>query len=155
MKLIVATALLLCGSAFAANAETFTFHSTSHVVNSVMVTDDTMGQIGAVFNEGQAEGIYSTGEKLGSNSSCVAWTPQPGGPFTQQGACTYTETNGDKASIAFSCASDMKTGVGDCWGALHGISGRHAGKTGTISWHQTLDTDGKTGMAVGIGMWND
>jgi hypothetical protein len=155
MKIIVASTLLLCASVVAANAESFTFKSTTHTVNSIIVSDGMAAPLGAVFGEGLGVTTEASGKTSNSTSSCASWTTPPGGLFTLSGVCTFSDNAKDQASIAFSCQTDMKTNVGDCWGGLRGISGRYQGKTGTISWHQQGGPDGKTGTAVGVGMWND
>ena len=155
MKILLASTLLLAGSAIAAHAQSFTFTSSTHTTNSLMISDGGTMQ-GAVFGEGMGEATYSNGAKTESHSTCASWTPAPGGPFSVTGVCTYTEKGDDKASIAFSCINDAnKKNESDCWGGLRGISGRYAGKTGTISWHQKADAGDKGGTAMGTGMWND
>jgi hypothetical protein len=155
MKLVFTTAFLLCAVASAANAETFTFKSTSQNLNSINVATGATTFVGAGFSENESQGVYASGQKTNTKGTCAGWSAPVGSQFTNEGACTYTEGASDKASIVFSCVSDAKTGASDCWGALRGISGRHMGKTGTISWHQTNSADGKTGAAAGTGMWND
>ena len=155
MKLVFTTAFLLCAVASAANAETFTFKATSHNLNSINVATGATTFVGAGFNEGESQTVYASGQKTTTKNTCAGWGAPAGSPFTDEGVCTFTEGANDKASIVFSCVSDAKTGAGDCWGALRGVAGRNMGKTGTISWHQTNNADGKTGTAAGTGMSND
>jgi hypothetical protein len=111
--------------------------------------------VGAGFTEGQTQMIYASGQKAAQTFSCAGWSAAQGSRFTDDGVCTFSEGANEKGSIIFSCVSDAKTGAADCWGGMRGVAGRNMGKTGTISWHQTNNPDGKTGTAVGTGMWND
>jgi hypothetical protein len=155
MKLAFTTAFLLCAAAGMANAETFTFKSTSHTLNSISIATGTGTNIGAGFNEGESQVVYSSGQKATSKTKCAGWSAPVGSQFTDEGVCTLTEGANEQSSIAFSCIADMKAGAADCWGALRGTAGRNKGKTGTISWHQTNNPDGNVGAAAGTGMWND
>jgi hypothetical protein len=155
MKLVSATAFVLFAAAGSANAETFTFKSTITTVNSLSVTTAAKTVVGAGFNEGETQVAYALGQKATQKYTCAGWSAPMGSQFTDEGICTYSEGANDKASILFSCVSDAKTGTGDCWGGLRGTAGRFMGKTGTVSWHQTNNPDGKTGAATGIGMWNE
>ena len=140
--------------ASAASAESFTFKSTSHVANSVVVDTGTPPGIADIFNTGEATIVYDTGNKEANTSSCASWTVPPGTAFSSNGICTFATKKGDQGTIIFGCRDDNANHTSDCWGGLRGTAGRFTGKTGTISWHQSLDADGKTGMATGVGMWN-
>src|SRR5580704_6810808 len=82
MKIIAASIMLLCASAASANAESFTFKSTTHTVNSVIVSDGMAAPLGAVFGEGQGVTTEASGKTLNTTSSCASWTTPPGGLFT-------------------------------------------------------------------------
>jgi hypothetical protein len=140
--------------ATAASAASFTFTGTLTSTDSLMVNTGEPTPIVAGFSTGASSAVYSTGEKRTSKSTCAAWTVPPGTPFTSNGICTFTESNGDQSSIIFGCFDDNKTGASDCWGGLRGISGGTTGQTGTIVWHQVRSTDGKTGNVNGTGQWN-
>lgn len=153
MKLIFASAVLLCASITAAQAESFTFEATATITNAVMLTSGP-APYGATMSKGTSQVTYASGKKATNNFTCAAWTTPPG-VTNQNGACLFSESAEDTASIASACAVDAKTNMADCWGQLRGISGRYKGKTGTISWHGTISADQKTGKSVGTGMWND
>jgi len=140
-----------------ANAESFTF--TTKIAapsNSVMITEGMPKPVGAIFGNSESITTYADGRKVANTASCAQWTLRPGSSdFDTNGVCTYTEKNGDVASILFGCILDTKTQQGDCWGGLQGISGSRKDKTGTISWHSVSSADGKSGTATGVGRWND
>jgi hypothetical protein len=155
MKLAFASGLLLCAVAGTAAAETFAFKSTSTIVNTINVATGPSSAIGAEFNEGTSQVTYAAGTTTTTKNKCVGWSAPPSSGFTTNGVCTFSEGAGDEASIQFSCQADAAAKALDCWGALRGVTGKRAGKNGTISWRQMTNPDGKTGTAAGTGMWND
>jgi hypothetical protein len=148
---IVAVALVF--APVGANAQSFTFKSKSHATDAVSVNS---GQtvITDVISKSDATITYETGEKEANATTCANWTSPPGTPFTSSGICTFVTKSGGKGTIVFGCQDYAKTNISDCWGALRGTAGRFKGKTGTISWHQTVEADGMTGNDMGTGMWN-
>jgi hypothetical protein len=155
LKIGIASLALGC-IASVANAGTFTFTSTSHTANSLTVSEGMTTPVSANFITGEGVTTYAGGQKVDSTSSCAGWTVAPGTtPFNSNGICTFTEKNGDKATIVFGCIDNMKTQQSDCWGGLRGTAGSRKDKTGTISWHGHPSADGKAGMAAGTGQWND
>jgi hypothetical protein len=155
MKIIFASLLLIGVSTVAANAETFTFTSTSHTVNVIAAPVAGGSTVGATFGTGKSATVYASGKKTSTTNECASWSTPPGSQFQVSGICVYTEGKDDKASLAFTCANGKSNTSGDCWGSLTGMAGRYTGKTGTISWHQSSPDGGKSGMAAGTGMWND
>jgi hypothetical protein len=138
-KTLIGSALVFC-AAGAVGAETFTVTSNTRTTNSINIDTGATTTAGAAFNEFDSQGVYASGQKTTSKGECAAWSTVPGSQMTTEGVCTYTEGASDKASIEFGCVDDIKASTG---------------KTGTISWRQTLSSDGKTSKAVGVGMWND
>jgi hypothetical protein len=157
MKLILASAMMLCASSLAAYADSFSFSSTSHTVNQLSAMVPGGGKpVLAAFSNGSATNTYASGKQTKSTSTCAFWTAEPGSQFTFVGACNVTEEGGDQSSIAASCAAANNAQTeGDCWGVMMGTSGSHKGKSGTITWHQKAGADDKSGMAWGVGQWND
>jgi len=156
MKTILATALLLGVSCISANAQSFSFQSTSHTVNSLTAQVSMGKPVLAAFSSGSSTNTDSTGKKSTTTSNCAFWSAEPGSQFTFVGACNVKESNGDESSVVASCvATNAAQTEGDCWGGMTGTAGLHKGKTGTISWHQKPSADNKTGMAWGVGQWND
>jgi hypothetical protein len=155
MKTLFAAALLLGASGAAANAETFTFHSTGTVVNQV-VAQPPGGEkpVVAVFLVGKTTNTWASGQTSKNDYSCANWTSTPGSIFDTYLACTFTDTNGDKASLIAGCDNNKDMTEGDCWGGLNGLDGPHKGKTGTMAWHSKNNADGKTGDSWGTGQWN-
>lgn len=137
----------------AAHAESFTFKSKSHAIDAVSIGSG-QNQIVDVISKSDATITYENGTKEENATTCANWTIPPGTPFTSNGICTFVTKSGGKGTIEFGCRDDAKTNTSDCWGALRGDSGRFKGKTGTISWHQSLDATGMNGNDVGTGMWN-
>jgi hypothetical protein len=152
MKSGFSAGLLICALAGSAAAETFTFNSTSTTVNSISVATGPSDAIGAGFIEGQSQVTYASGRRGTTQNKCASWSAPPASGFSVNGLCTFSEGDGEEATIQFSCQTDA-TGQ-DCWGALRGVSGKRSGKSGTISWRQSANPDG-AGAAAGTGMWND
>ena len=155
MKLAITSAFLLCAMVGTAAADTFTFESTSTTSKMINVATGASTAAFANFIEGQSQVKYASGKTTTTKNECAAWSTPPGDQFTTSGVCKFSEGANNEATITYTCLADMKTGVGDCWGGLRGVSGSRAGKFGTISWHQTQSPDSATGVAVGTGMWND
>jgi hypothetical protein len=153
VKFALASAMLLCASSLAAHADSFTFTSTSHTVNSLTVSDGGKPVV-AAFSSGSAAIVSANGSKANNTSNCAFWTAEPGSQFTYEGACTTTEPNGNQSSIVASCVGSTGPQIeADCWGGMTGLAGTYKGKTGTISWHQK--GDGQSSKAWGVGQWND
>jgi len=155
MKLVITSAVLLCAFAGTAAAETFTFKSTSTNTKSINIATGASSGIGATFNEGESQVMSDSGKKSTTQNECAAWSTPPGSQFTTTGVCKFSEGGSNEATITFTCLADAKAGSADCWGGLRGVSGTRVGKNGTISWHQTQNPDGVSGVAAGTGMWND
>jgi len=154
MKMILVSAVLLC-AAGVTQAETFTLTSTSKALQSINVPTGAGTSSGAGFNEFTSQVTFASGRKATTKGNCAGWNAPASSGFTTEGVCKWTEGN-DEATMQFSCAEDMKTNTADCWGGMRGgATGRYAGKTGTISWHEKFSPDTNTGTAVGTGMWND
>jgi hypothetical protein len=155
MKSILISLLLVGASALAAQAETFTFTSvgtTQNAINAPVLGDKP---VMAVFIETKATITYASGKAATNLGHCASWSTTPGSTFEIDGACVDTESNGDQDSIVYGCDyADKERTKADCWGYLTGMSGGLAGKSGTISWHQSISPDGK-GAANGVGQWNN
>lgn len=137
-----------------ASAESFTFTVTNAPKDQIVAM--TPGKpIAAGFFTSTAKAVYAGGKTSTSNADCAQWSTPDNAIFQGSGVCVYTEANGDKASIVFSCAfTTPDQAEANCWGALTGMAGSRAKKLGSITWHSKMSTDGK-GSAVGVGMWND
>jgi hypothetical protein len=154
MKHLILAAILAGGTALAAHAETFTFTGTSTLSNALSVTPAGGKPVEAAFNTGKGQTIMASGKKLDTTNTCAAWSAMPGGIFDELGMCTFTDATG-AGSILFGCNLNNKDMTGDCWGGLWGTGGAYTGKRGSISWHNTLAADGKTGASAGTGQWNN
>jgi len=109
----------------------------------------------ASFITGTSETTYASGKKDSNTFSCANWSTEHSSIFKAEGACTFTNQNGDKASIVSGCDYTNKDQTeSDCWGGLMGLTGSITGKTGTMAWHSVVNPDGKTGSAAGTGQWN-
>jgi hypothetical protein len=155
MKLAFGSGALLFAVAGIAVAETFTFESTSTTVNTINVATGPSSAIGAGFSEGESKVSWGSGATTTTKNTCAAWSAAPSSGFTTQGVCNFSEGANEQASIQYSCQGDAAMGAANCWGALRGVAGQRAGKSGTIAWRQVANPDGNTGRAMGTGMWND
>lgn len=156
MKTLLAAVLLLGASSAAAKAETFTFSTTSTATNQIIAAVANDKPVVAAFATGSGQNVYASGKKTTDTFNCANWSATAGSIFQTYGACVYTELTGDQASIVIGCDFTNKAQTeADCWGGLTGTVGSVANKTGTISWHQKLGADGKSGTASGTGQWND
>ncbi|HEY2662237.1 MAG TPA: hypothetical protein VGI79_21150 [Caulobacteraceae bacterium] len=156
MKTLLLSILLLGASAATANAETFTFTSSAQTTNLLVVPVAGGNPVISQFSTGTSATTYASGKKSTTTNNCAGWSAAPGSPFTATGICIFTEANGDKASIQWSCiATNKEQTAANCWGGLTGMAGARENKTGTITWHQWPNADGKTGAASGAGLWND
>lgn len=156
MKAVILALLLASASTLAANAESFTFTSTSTVQNAVVALGSDGKPVTAVFIAGQSKAAYASGKATTNSFTCANWSATPGSIFDSYGACTFSEPGGDNASMIVGCDYSNKDQTeGDCWAALNGLDGPHKGKTGTMSWHNKNNMAAKTGTAAGTGQWND
>ena len=90
MKTLFVAALLLGASGVAANAETFTFHSTGTAVNQVVAQTPGGGKpVAAVFLAGKITNTWASGQT--SKNDCANWTSTPGSIFDTYLACTFTD----------------------------------------------------------------
>jgi hypothetical protein len=150
--------MLLGASGVAAQAETFTFTGTGGAPTAQITAPFIGGPkpVQAVFGPSTSQAIYASGAKTTSTSNCASWTTPPGQTFEVNGACLYTESNGDKTSIVFGCDfANKEQTASNCWGYLSGMAGARLNKTGTMSWHQALAADGKSSTFSGVGQWGD
>ncbi len=155
MKIIFTAATLLCASAITAQADSFTFSGTGQITDQVMVpVAGSTAPVGGAHGTSTFTAMFSSGRSLKAKAECAQWTAQPGSMFSGEGACSDTDSDGTW-STAFSCAGDLKSGSGDCWGRLTGITGKYVNKVGTVVWHSTSSNDGKDLSFSGTGMWND
>jgi len=156
MKTIIFALLALGVSYSAANAETFTFSSTSTLGDAVTAVMADGKPVTAAFLSGKSQATYASGRSTTNTFQCANWSAAPGSVFDAFGACTYVEAGGDTASIVVGCDYTAKDqSQSDCWGALSSQDGPHKGKSGTIAWHAKLNADGKTGVSTGTGQWDD
>jgi hypothetical protein len=154
MKPIILAALLLGGSALAANAESFTFTGSGTTINAMSVTAPDGSAVVAAFNSGKAQLTYASGKTVTSTSTCEQHsTPPPVGVFQQMGECNLTDPTGN-SSILFGCNPSKDKAAANCVGGLWGTAGAYAGKSGTLSWHATSSADGKSATFTGTGQWN-
>lgn len=153
MKLILIAGAALLASTSLASAEAFTFTSKGAVTNAVAAPGPGGTPTGASFATTESETTWASGKKSNAKGNCATWSAPPGGALTLNGACTLTDADGGYAA-SFACAPmDKKNTVAHCWGGLTGTSGKHQGKSGTVSWRTTLAADGKSNTAVGSGQW--
>ena len=155
MKALILTIILAGGAAVSVHAESFTFTSTSTLGDMVVAPNAGGPPIVAAFVTGTSATTFASGNKGTNTFSCASWTADKTSVFKTYGACTFTDQTGAKASIVSGCDYTNKEQTAqDCWGALTGLTGAAAGKTGTISWHAVNNADGKTGSSAGTGQWN-
>ena len=156
MKTLILSALLLGGSAFAAQAESFTFTSKSTTTNSIIAPLPDTKPVVAGWLTTSGQTVYASGKTEASTGDCDQWTTPPGSTFQGNGVCALTTSAGDKYTIVFGCDfANKEMTEGACWGGLNGISGAHAKKLGVLSWTFKTNADGKTGGATGTGQWGD
>ena len=156
MKILLVSVLMVGVSALAAQAESFTFTSTSTLLNSAAFAAPGETPVLAAFVDSKSKTTYAGGKVETNDASCASWSAPPASIFQTNGVCNFTTAGGEKASILFGCNPRSKDQTeSDCWGGLLGVTGARAGKSGTISWHQKLNADGKGGAANGVGQWND
>jgi len=135
--------------------ETMTIKTTIRFGEAVSVNTGSNTMAGGGVSESDSQVVYSSGQKATQKVKCAGWSAAPGSGFTDEGVCEFSEGANDKGTVQFSCIGDAKTRAADCWGAVRGVAGRFAGKTGNITWHQVNSADQKTGTANGVGFWND
>lgn len=153
MKLILIAGAALLASTALANAEAFTFTSKGTITNQVGAPGPGGMPTGASFSTVESATTWASGKKTTAKGSCATWSAAPGGALSVNGACTLTDADGGYAA-SFACAPMDKTNtVAHCWGGLTGTSGKHQGKSGTVSWRTTQAADGKSNTAVGSGQW--
>jgi hypothetical protein len=156
MKTFLLAMLLASASAVAAHAESFTFTATNTASNQVggPMADGT--PVAAGFSTGASHTTWASGQKSTTTSTCAVWTNAPGAQFPTSGVCDYSESTGDKVRLAFSCQSTNKEQTqSNCWGALSGMAGPHAGKAGTISFHTWGGAGSPSSHSSGAGVWPD
>jgi hypothetical protein len=148
-------ALLLGLSATAAQAETFTFTSSFTSVSQIAVpVAGSKSMFLATRNLSTL--TYASGKKTTLSGTCAGWSAPSGSTSAVTGICTFSEDAASEATASISCNwTDAKQTQADCWGQMTGMSGHWQGKTGTISWHQIIGSDGKGGTSSGVGMRND
>ena len=154
----ILAALAALGAASAASAESFTFTSTSKPGTLIVGATPAGTPVTAGTFTATAKATYASGKAVTSTADCAQWSTFDDPRFQIGGLCVYTESSGDKASIVFSCsATKPDQSEANCWGALTGMAGSRAKKTGTISWHATAGAGGagSGGSATGVGLWND
>lgn len=155
MRTLLLSILLLGASAVTANAESFTFTSTSTGSNQIVAPITGGKPVTSGSLAGTSQVTYASGKKTTNTFNCNNWSTPPGSLFQGNGACLFSEPGGNQASIVSGCDFTNKDqSESDCWGALTGMAGAWANKTGTISWHAKTSADGKTGTASGTGQWN-
>jgi len=155
MKTLLLATLIALGAAPAANAESFTFTSTSALQNGIVVPVQGGKPVEAAFISGTSKATYASGRATTSTFQCASWSSTPGSIFDAYSACTYTE-GGANATILAGCSfTDAARTESDCWGAISGLDGARKGKTGSMTWHARPSADGKTGVSNGVGQWND
>ena len=87
MKTLILSALLLGGSAVAAQAETFTFTSTSTTTGAIVapISDQKPVTAGWLTSSGQT--VYASGKTETSTGDCDQWSTPPGSTFQGNGVC--------------------------------------------------------------------
>jgi hypothetical protein len=154
MKTIILAALLVGGSALAAQAETFTFSGTTTSVNSVSVTSPRGTRTGGGYSESRGTVTYAGGKTVESAARCVGWSGPPGDIFSH-GVCNLTDSAGTN-SVGFRCLPDAKmTNEQSCVGGIWGTGGAYANRTGTLTWHSKDAADGKTSAYNGVGQYDN
>jgi hypothetical protein len=98
--------------------------------------------------------VWASADKTRAAHDCIVFSAPPASGQTIQGVCAAAETDGGRYSLLFNCLADEKSSQSDCWGRIAYSSGKKQGRTGTISWHDSLNADGKTITSVGAGNLN-
>jgi len=156
MKRIALAAAILVASTATAQAETFSFTSTGLVIKNIggpMVGGPPVF-VGISTEAGQT--TWASGATVTTQSTCASWTSVPGAQFPYSGVCEITLSNGDTNRMAFGCnALGRDASEADCWGSLSGLSGSHAGRVGTVSFHIWGFTKSPGLRNAGAGWWPD
>ena len=147
MKRFLAALALVCAPV-AAQAETFTFRTTSTPIDRVMWPASTGLPVGASIFNSTSVTTYADGKVSTTKGKCTNWGTPPGSQFFLAGACTYGDASGELYTVQFNCQTTGKPQESDCWGRLTGVGGAFKGRTGLIAFH----SGGKGG---GAGLWND
>lgn len=150
-KILLATAVL-CASAFAAHAESFTFEGTNKTTGSIVVP--MPGSVAASStSDGSATATFASGKTEKSTTKCAVQTRPPGDQFAATGVCNSTADKGT-FGITFACQNaDKAKFTSMCWGVLVGLSGDYKGKSGALSWTSTGNAEMSGNTASGGGAW--
>lgn len=153
-----ATMILALVGAETASAQTFTTKATAKVDTSVLVPHSSGMPQGAYFMTGTWMIDWSAGKTATYASQCTESIAPPGMPvWNGFGACVLTDkANGDVITITASCTLSKPT-EGNCFGYLKSDTGTFKGRSGTISWHDTLHSNdlvvGSVITQTGAGQW--
>jgi len=138
----------------AVQAETFTF--TGQVTPGKRIA--APGPMGKPIVGGnvsvEMDIVWASAGKSRATYDCIVFSAPPASGQTIQGVCAAAESDGGKFSLLFTCLADQKGPESDCWGRTAYSAGNRQGKVGTMSWHDRLNTDGKTITSVGAGNLN-
>lgn len=150
-KVLLATAIL-CASAMAAHAESFTFTATNKTTSSIVVP--MPGSVAAASTaDGEATTTFASGKTDKSTSKCAIQTRPPGDQFAATGVCNATSDRGN-FGITFACQNaDQAKFTSMCWGVLVGLSGDYKGKSGALSWTSTGNAEQSGNTGAGGGAW--
>jgi hypothetical protein len=114
----------------------------SVVETSVLIPQSSGIPQGAYFFKGPWKIAWSDKQTVTYSAQCSESIAPPGTPvWNGFAACILTDaSNGDVITITASCALSAPT-EGNCFGYLKSDIGTFIGRSGTISWHDTLVND--------------
>ena len=142
----------LVSAPVAAQAESFTFTSTSKMLEEVYLpgpTADSRPMGGSVFSS-FSKTVASDGKAYNTQGKCSSWVLPAGSQFGINGVCRFADGAAPLYELAYTCELPTKTSPSiDCWGKLIGSGGAWKGRTGTAAWRSNQD-----GSNQGSGQWN-
>lgn len=133
-----------------AQAEKFTFNSTSETITEVGVTAPSGAMVGGATVKGVSTTVSEDGTTATSNFTCLSSSRPPHETFRTNGVCNSDDGSGNAFGIIFGCnPANADNTENDCWGRLIGASGTYKDRSGSITWH------GKEDSSSGTGQWSD
>lgn len=136
----------------AAQAESFTFTSTSKTIDGVFLpgpTAESRPMGGSIFSS-SSKTMFSDGKAVSSQGKCSSWMLPSGSRFGIDGVCQFTDGTAPLYSVSYTCELPTQASPSiDCWGKLIGTGGAWKGRTGTAAWRSNQD-----GSNQGAGQWN-